>query len=395
MMNRKKIAIVTGSRADYGLLYWLMKGIMKDPNFDLYVIVTGMHCSPEFGLTYKEIQQDGFEIFEKVEMLQSSDTPEGVAKSIGLGIIGFSNLFNRHPFDLLVLLGDRFEILAAAEAALVANIPIAHIGGGDSTEGVIDEAIRHSITKMAHLHFVTNNISFQRVRQLGENPNHIFNVGHLGIDQIKKTTLFSRKELENILDFSFNHKNLLITFHPVTLNDIDQDSTPKQFQALLSALHQLDEIGLIFTKSNADTNGRIINQMVDHYVSNHPNAKAFINLGQQKYLSVMAQVDMVIGNSSSGIYEAPFFKIPTVNIGDRQRGRIMASSIIQSQSTTSEIIQSIQKAYSLNCSKTINPFGEGNTSEKIIKILKNFPNYQRLIKKRFYSLNKVDERDEC
>lgn len=384
-MSRRKICVVTGTRAEYGLLYWLMKEIQNDPDLELQIIATGMHLSPEFGLTYKVIEQDGFIINEKIEMLLSSDTPVGIAKSIGLATIGFADALERLRPDILVLLGDRYEILAAAQAAMVAKIPIAHISGGDTTEGAFDEAIRHSITKMSHLHFVTNEAAARRVRQLGENPEHIYNVGSPGLDHIKRLKLLSREELEKAIDFKLKAKNLLITFHPVTL---DIQPAAEQFQELLNALDCFgDEVGLIFTNPNSDTEGRILIRMIDDYVATRPNAKAYTSLGQLLYLSAIAHVDAVVGNSSSGLYEVPSFQKPTVNIGDRQKGRLQASSIINCPPVASDIVLAIKKAFVLDCSNTINPYGDGNTSVKILSKLKEISNPKNLLKKHFFEVD--------
>lgn len=381
-MSKRKICVVTGSRAEYGLLYWLMKEILDDPELQLQVIATGMHLSPEFGLTYKAIEMDGFPIDGKVEMLLSSDTSVGVAKSIGLGTIGFADALDRLKPDILVLLGDRFEILAAAQAAMITKIPIAHIAGGDVTEGVFDEAIRHSITKMAHLHFVTNTVSAQRVLQLGENPAHIFNVGSPGIDFIKRMKMISRDELEKVLDFHFKEKNLLVTFHPVTL---EEQSTRIQFQELLTALDGLGpNTGIIFTKPNADTDGRTISELIDKFVVSHFNANAFTSLGQVCYLSTMAQVDVVVGNSSSGLYEAPSFRKPAVNIGDRQKGRLLAKSVISCTSGSEAIAAAIAVATAMDCSEVVNPYGDGESSIRIKTHLKQIDNPVSLLKKHFF-----------
>lgn len=381
----RKICVVTGTRAEYGLLYWLMKGIQNDLEFQLQLIVTGMHLSPEFGLTYKVIEQDGFAIDAKVEMLLSSDTPVGIAKSIGLGVISFGEALDRLKPDIMVVLGDRYEILAAVQAALVARIPVAHIAGGDTTEGAMDEAIRHSITKMSHLHFVTNKISAHRVRQMGENPDHIYNVGSPGIDAIKKMHLLTREQLEKDLKFKFLKKNLLITFHPVTL---EQNSSEKQFKELLTAFDRLEEqeIGLIFTKPNSDTEGRVLIKMIDEYVNCHVNAEAFTSLGQLRYLSTIAQVDAVVGNSSSGLYEVPSFNKPTVNIGDRQKGRLYAKSVINCKNTCEEIYQAIQAAFRCDCDDVKNPYGDGNAAEQILDIVKRHKDYRILVKKHFYEM---------
>jgi UDP-hydrolysing UDP-N-acetyl-D-glucosamine 2-epimerase len=382
MTDKRTICVVTGSRADYGLLYWLMREILADLDLQLQVIVTGMHLSPEFDLTYRAIEADGFVIDAKVEMLLSSDTPVGIAKSMGLGIIGFADALDRLRPDILVLLGDRYEILAAAEAALVARIPIAHIAGGDVTEGAFDEAIRHSITKMAHLHFVTNAASARRVRQLGENPESIFNVGSPGVDFIKRTKLFSRRELEDALDFQFKTRNLLVTFHPVTL---ETEPAQTQFQELLRALDALGpDIGIIFTKSNSDTEGRAINRLMDGYVAAHPNARAYSSLGQVRYLSAMSHVDAVVGNSSSGLYEAPSFCKPTVNIGDRQKGRLQATSVINCRTEAAAIEKAILQAIASDCSTAINPYGDGNSSVRMKDRLKQIKEPIGLLKKRFF-----------
>jgi UDP-hydrolysing UDP-N-acetyl-D-glucosamine 2-epimerase len=381
-MPKQKICIVTGSRAEYGLLYWLMKEIKCDSTLQLQIIATGMHLSPEFGLTYQTIEADGFAIDAKVEMLLSSDTPVGIAKSIGLGIIGFADVLERLRPDILLLLGDRFEILAASQAALVAKIPVAHIGGGDTTEGAYDESIRHSITKMSHLHFVTHATAEMRVRQLGENPAHIFNFGSPGIDSIKRLKLLPRDELEKSLNFQFRVRNFLITFHPVTL-----DSYPanEQFQQLLIALDSLgSDVGLLFTHPNADNEGRELIHMIEDYVLSHSNAKAYPSLGQLKYLSALAQVDAVIGNSSSGLYEVPSFKIPTVNIGDRQKGRLQTASVINCAPNNLEINRAIQDALQMDCSHAVNPYGDGNASSNIVATLKQIANPSVLLKKHFY-----------
>ncbi|MBW1740305.1 MAG: UDP-N-acetylglucosamine 2-epimerase (hydrolyzing) [Deltaproteobacteria bacterium] len=383
-MSKRKICVVTGTRAEYGLLYWLMKGISEAPEFVLQIVVTGMHLSPEFGLTYRIIERDGFHIDEKVEMLLSSDTTTGVAKSIGLGVIGFADAFDRLCPDLVILLGDRFEILAAAQAALVAKIPIAHLCGGDTTEGAFDEAIRHSVTKMAHLHFVSNEQAAVRVRQLGENPEHIFNVGSPGIDQIKRIALLGRAQLEKDLGFSFRGKNLLITFHPETLGE---QSSAEQFEELLKALDMLGEgVGIVITKPNADTEGRALIKMIDEFAATRPNVKAFVSLGQLKYLSFMNEADVVVGNSSSGLYEAPSFKKPSVNIGDRQKGRLRASSVFDCPAERDAIYETIKRALEFDCSETVNPYGDGTASEKILAVLKEFKDYKGLVKKSFFDL---------
>lgn len=385
----RKICVVTGSRADYGLLYWLMKDIQADPDCRLQLAVTGMHLAPEFGLTFQAIESDGFTIDARIETLQS-DTPGGIAKSIGLGVAGFGAAFAALRPDLIVLLGDRFEIFAAAQAALVAKIPVAHIAGGDTTQGAYDEAIRHSITKMAHLHFVTNEHAARRVRQLGENPEQIFNVGSPGIDYIKRADLLGRPELEQQLGLKFLPHNLLITFHPPTL---DVEPADLQFQTLLSALDGLPagQFGLFFTKANADTGGRRINQMIDDFIATRPHARAFASLGQLRFLSLLAQVDAVVGNSSSGLYEAPSFKKPTVNIGDRQKGRPQADSVINCAPSAAQIAAAIKTALVKDCSRTVSPYGDGESARRILATLKEFTDPGSLVKKPFFDLPASDE----
>ena len=383
-MTKRRVCVVTGSRAEYGLLSGVMRAIQQDADLELQVVATGMHLSPEFGLTWRAIEGDGFAIDAKVEMLLSSDSPVGIAKSIGLGTMGCADAFDRLKPDLLLLLGDRFEILAAAQAALVARIPIAHIAGGDTTEGAFDEAIRHSITKMAHLHFVTNEGAAKRVRQLGENPEHVHVVGSPGIDQIRSLTLLTREELAQELGFEFRKKNLLVTFHPVTLEQIP---AKRQFQELLDALDRLgSETGVLFTKPNADTDGREIIAMMDAYVATRPHTRAFTSLGQLRYLSAMAQVNAVVGNSSSGLYEAPSFGKPTINIGDRQKGRLQASSVINCEALAGEILAAIEEGLQRDCSGTVNPYGDGHSTERIVALLKQVVDPKVLLKKHFYEV---------
>lgn len=382
MKEVRKICVVTGSRADYGLLYWPMRLIQADPEFELQIIAAGMHLSPQFGFTYKTIEDDGFRIDAKVETLLSGDSPVAVAKSLGLGIIGMADVLEHLQPDIMMVLGDRYEIFAAAQAAMTARIPLAHLAGGDTTEGAMDEAIRHSISKMAHLHFVTSEAAAQRVRRLGENPEHIYNVGSPGIDYIKRLQIIPRNELARILNFEFKDKNLLITFHPVTLDPVP---STEQLRELLTALDSLPhETGLIFTKANADMEGQRINQMIEAFAALHSNARFYDSLGQSLYLSTVAQVDAVVGNSSSSLYEVPSFRKPTVNIGDRQKGRMQAASVINCLPRAGDIRESIYRAFDLDCSLIINPYGDGNSSERIIQVLKGISCYKDLLCKHFY-----------
>jgi UDP-hydrolysing UDP-N-acetyl-D-glucosamine 2-epimerase len=383
-MAKRKICVVTGSRADYGLLQWVMKGIELDPELILQVIATGMHLSPEYGSTYRAIEADGFNIDAKVETLLSSDTPVGIAKALGLGVMGCAEALERLQPDILVLLGDRFEILAAAQAALIARIPVAHIAGGDSTEGAFDEAIRHSITKMAQLHFVTNENAARRVRQLGEHPERVFCVGSPGLDQIKQLALLNRAELQRLLEFDFRERNILVTFHPVTL---DEQPSETQFWELLSALGTLGaRTGIILTRPNADNGGKALSQMIDGFTALHPNARAYTSLGQLGYLSTLAQVDAVVGNSSSGLYEAPSFRKPTVNIGNRQKGRMQAQSVLNCAPEAAEIRRAIESAFTLDCRNVVNPYGDGESSPRIVAALKAIPDPKRLLMKHFHEV---------
>lgn len=383
----RKICVITGTRAEYGLLRWVMQGIKDDPELTLQIIATGMHLSSEFGLTYQAIEQDGFQIDRKVEMLTSSDTSVGIAKSMGLGMIGFADALAQLQPDIIVVLGDRFEIFAAVSAALVARIPVAHLHGGETTEGAFDEALRHSITKMSHLHFVAAEVYRQRVIQLGEQPERVFLVGGLGIDNINRLSLLNKAELEQSLDFKLGTKNLLITFHPVTL---ETATAADQMQMLLLALEELKDTQLIFTLPNADTDGRTLIKMVEQFVAKHTNAHAYTSLGQLRYLSCIAHVDGVIGNSSSGLIEIPSFKKGTINIGDRQRGRLQADSIINCEPTLVSIRAALGQLYSIEFQAklchVINPYGEGGASIKIIDTLKHYK-INEILKKKFHDLS--------
>lgn len=389
---KRRVCVVTGSRAEYGLLYWLMKEIQSSPALELQVVATGMHLSPEFGLTVRSIEEDDFHIDERVEMLLSSDTSVGIAKSIGLGTIGFSDAFARLKPDIVVLLGDRFEIFAAAQSALVARIPLAHLHGGETTEGAIDEAFRHAITKMAHLHFTATEEFRQRVIQLGENPERVFNFGAAAIDGIRNRKLLSRPELEQALGFSFGERNLLVTFHPVTL---EADTAGQQFGELLTALDELSDARIIFTMPNADTGGRVVRSMIEAYVAAHPEkAVAHDSLGQLRYFSVMGQVDAVVGNSSSGLIETPSFHIGTINIGDRQKGRVKAASVIDCAPTRASIRSAFKQLYSADfqqlLQKIVNPYGDGPVANRIVRVLAEYP-LEGILKKRFFTYPQENE----
>ena len=382
----KNICVVTGTRAEYGLLRWVMEGIRQSPELELQMVVTGMHLSFEFGLTVDTIEADGFTIDRKVEMLLSSDTAVGVSKSMGLGMIGFADALAELKPDLMLVLGDRYEIFAVAASAMIARIPIAHLHGGETTEGAFDEAIRHSITKMSHLHFVAAEEYRHRVIQLGERPEHVFNVGGLGIDNILRLKLLSRIELEEELNFKLETRNLLITFHPVTL---EQGTSAEQLDELLAALSELKETGLIFTMSNADTDGRMLFEKIKGFCAEHPIGHAFTSLGQLRYLSSIQHVDGVVGNSSSGLAEVPSFKKGTINIGDRQRGRLKAESVIDCEPKRKSIQAALEHLFSAEfqtmLSTVENPYGNGGSSGEVVSILEKI-SIDGLLKKTFYDL---------
>jgi GDP/UDP-N,N'-diacetylbacillosamine 2-epimerase (hydrolysing) len=383
---RRKICVVTGTRAEYGCLRWVMEGIRGSPGLELQLIATGMHLSPEFGLTYRDIERDGFAIDRKVEMLLSSDTPVGVTKSMGLGLIGFGEALQQLRPDLMLILGDRFEIFSAAAAATIACIPVAHAHGGETTEGAFDEAIRHSVTKMSHLHFVAAEEYRKRVIQLGEDPKRVFLVGGLGIDNIHKLPLLDRVGLEKALGFALGRRNLLITLHPATLDDA---TSGEQMTELLCALESQQDTHLIFTMPNADTGGRVLVEMIQRFVAEHAQARAYSSLGQLLYLSCIRHMDGVVGNSSSGLTEVPSFGKGTINIGDRQRGRLKAPSVIDCDPDRRSIAAVLQRLYSPDFQsilKTVrNPYGDGGASEKVVQVLRDH-SLESILKKPFHDL---------
>lgn len=382
----KKICVVTGTRAEYGLLRWVMEGIRQSPELELQLIATGMHLSPEFGMTVEAIEADGFKIDRKVEMLLSSDSAVGITKSMGLGMIGFADALAELKPDLMIVLGDRYEIFAACSSAMIARIPIAHLHGGEATEGLIDEPIRHSITKMSHLHFVAAEEYRRRVIQLGEQPEHVFNVGGLGIDNILRLKLLARHKLEEALNFKLEKRNLLVTFHPVTL---EQNTSAQQMSELLAALAELKDTGLIFTMPNADTEGRVLFLQIEAFCEQNSQARVYTSLGQLRYLSCMQHVDGVVGNSSSGLAEVPSFKKGTINIGDRQRGRLRAASVIDCEPDQDSIRKALKLLYSPDFQAQLleveNPYGNGGASEAIVRRLES-QSLDNLLKKRFYDL---------
>ena len=382
----RKICVVTSTRAEYGLLYWLLKEISADSELKLQLIVTGMHLSPEFGLTYKEIEKE-FKIDKKIEILSSSHTSLDICAEMARVYEKFAPALAELKPDILVLLGDRYEIFGVAGVASIIQIPIAHIHGGETTQGAFDEAFRHSITKMSHIHFAATNEYANRIIQLGEEPSRVFNVGGPGIENIKKLNLLNKDEFEKSIKFKLAKKNILITFHPATL---ENSSAREQFNELLNALDELEETNFIFTKANSDTDGDVINKMIDEYVrENSQKAVAFASLGQLRYLSAIKFVDIVLGNSSSGLLEVPSFKKATINIGDRQKGRARASSVIDVRPIKEEILAAIKRAYSKEFEQTlkdtINPYDGGNPSKKMVKILKEIK-LDGILKKKFYDV---------
>lgn len=378
-----KIAVLTATRAEYGLLSSIIKKMKKDPFFDVRVIVTGAHLSPEFGLTYNEIVNDGIDIDKKIDILLSADTPSAISKSMGLAMMGFADYFSDYKPDFLMVLGDRYETLAVCCAAMNAQIPIIHLYGGETTEGAVDEAIRHSITKMSYYHFVSTEIYRKRVIQLGEDPERVFCVGAMGVENALDIPLLTKKELELSLGIPLERPYAVVTFHPVTL---EENSAEQQTKELLLAIENYQEYDFIVTKANADTNGRIINKMMEDFAKQNANIHVFASLGMKRYLSAVKYSEFVLGNSSSGIVEVPALGIPTVNVGDRQKGRIMSDSVISCKTEYKVICESIERAINMT-RKVSSVYGDGKTSDKIISTIKNvtkegMPN----LKKQFYDI---------
>jgi len=386
-MTKRRICVVTGSRADYGLLVPLLRQLEAEPSAEVFLAVTGAHLAPEFGLSYQAIEEDGFEIQAKVEMLLSSDTPTGIARSMGLAVMGFADVFSASRPDLLVVLGDRYEILSAAQAAMLARLPIAHIHGGETTEGAIDEAIRHSLTKMSHLHFTATEPYRRRVIQLGEEPDRVFNVGALGIDNIASISLLSRDELGETLGIRLQDPLFAITYHPATLGHSGAGAATA---ALLGALDRFPSATCVFSAVNADPDSRVIGRMIEQYVARSPVSRLVVkSLGQQRYLSLMRHADCVVGNSSSGILEAPALGVPTVDIGDRQRGRLRPASVIDCPEEEGAIAEAIQRALDPDFRRLAavadTPYGDGKAAAKIARILLDHP-LANLLQKRFNDL---------
>lgn len=388
----KTITVLTATRAEYGLLYPVILALKDTGKFDVKVAVTGAHLSPEFGLTYKEIEKDGIEIDRKIEILLSADTPSAISKSMGMAMIGFADYFAEHRPDVLLVLGDRYETLAVCCAAMNEQIPIIHLYGGETTEGAVDEAIRHAITKLSYLHLTSTEEYRKRVIQLGEDPHRVFTVGAVGVENALKQNFLSKTELEESLEFKLDTSYGVVTFHPVTL---EGRNAGEQCEELLKALDAYPNMKFIITKANADADGRIINKMFDEYAQLHENIKVFESLGLVRYLSAVKYADMVIGNSSSGLIEVPSFRIPTVNIGDRQKGRLKAESVIDCEPVKESICDAIDRSVSLGADDVLrkmeNPYGDGETTSKIINAINDMFEHGIDLKKRFYNLEVPDE----
>ncbi len=385
----KKIVILTATRAEYGLLKPIIQKTNNDLDYDMRLAVTGMHLSPEFGMTVIEIKNDGIQIDKKIEIVLSSDTPVALSKSMGLAMISFSEYFEECKPDALVVLGDRYETLAVCCSAMIARIPIIHLYGGEATEGLIDEAIRHSITKMSYLHFTSTDEYRKRVVQMGETPDRVFNVGAMGVENALNIELMSKDEIEKSIGFVLGRRYAVGTFHPVTLENATAEH---QIEELLVAIDRHRDIRFLFTKANADTYGRGINALLNRYADSHDNFILVESLGMRRYLSALKYASFVIGNSSSGLIEVPSFGIPTINIGDRQKGRIAGETVIHCQPVSDDIDVAIKKAQSdeflASIRGSVNPYGDGNTSDKIMSIMKDFFFNDKVnIKKKFYNID--------
>lgn len=384
----KTIVIITATRAEYGLLRPVIRKLIDRNCIDVKVVATGMHLSPEFGMTVHEIEADGIDVDRKIEILLSADTPSAISKSMGLAMISFADYFEDIKPDAILILGDRYESLAVCSTAMNARIPIFHMHGGEATEGLIDEAVRHAITKMSYLHFASTEQYRKRIIQMGEEPDRVYNVGATGVENILNEKLLSKRELEESLGFSLTDKYVVGTFHPVTL---ENNSSENQINELLNAIEQKNEYFYLFTKANADTNGRIINSMLENYEMTHSNLKLVDSLGMQRYLSAIKYSSFVIGNSSSGLVEAPSLGVATINIGERQKGRVKGESIVDCNPTTSDIINAIIKVESEQFQKHIrecsNPYGDGDTSSHIVSVIEDYLLNEKVnLKKKFYDV---------
>ncbi len=390
-MQKVKICVITATRAEFGLIKPVIQKLVEVPEFAVKIVATGMHLSPEFGLTYKEIEECGFTVDRKIEMQLSSDSTVAVAKTMGLAMISFSDYFSEEKPDYVMISGDRYEAMAVATTAMVMRIPIIHLFGGETTEGAIDECIRHSISKMSYLHFVTTEAYRKRVVQLGENPDRVFVVGGTGSENVREQKLLTKDELEKQLKFSLKDKYVVVTLHSVTLENNTADDQVKE---LLLACDKHPELKYVFTKANSDAGGRIINLALEEYCKTHENARVYESLGYIRYLSAVKYCTFVLGNSSSGIMEVPSLGVPTVDIGDRERGRIRAKSVINCAPDHKSIISAMDKAltkeFSEFCKTVDNPYAAKQTSSEIVRIIKEHVLKENVdLKKKFYDVDFV------
>lgn len=380
---------MTATRAEYGMLKNVIDRIEKSAELELCLLVTGTHLVPEYGMTVGEIEQDGYPVAEKIDVLLASDTPVSVSKTMGMTMISFAEAFERHMPDCLVVLGDRYEILAVCSAAMNVGIPIVHISGGETTQGAIDESIRHCITKMSYLHFAACEAYRQRIIQLGEEPDRVYNFGDVGIESVRLVPVMSKQELEQSIDFLLDKPYMSVTFHPVTL---EVQEAERQMQELLEALEDFNDMKFIFTKANADAGGRKINRMIDSFVADHDNCVAYASLGIKRYVNLLRFSEGMIGNSSSGIREAPTIGIPTINIGNRQKGRLQADSILNCVPEKKEIIKAVRESqkqsFKERARNTVNPYGDGNASERIVQTITEYLYQDKIcLEKKFYDVD--------
>jgi UDP-hydrolysing UDP-N-acetyl-D-glucosamine 2-epimerase len=381
MKGRRAICVVTGGRAEYGLLQPVMEDIRACPDLQLQLIVTGTHLEPRFGMTVGQIEADGFAIDARIPLGLEHDAPADIIRAMAVCLTGVSDALERLTPDLILVLGDRYEIFAAAQAALIHGVPIAHIAGGDVTEGAFDESLRHALTKLAHLHLTTNAQAAERVARMGEEGWRIHVVGSPGLDQLRRLELLRGEALETALGATLGERNLLVTYHPVTL---ETDRGLAGFKALLGGLDAVPRaIVKWITRPNADPGGMAIEAALDQWSAGREDVRVFASLGQVRYLSLMAQVDAVIGNSSSGLYEAPSLGVPTVDVGDRQKGRLAAASVIRCPAEPGAVADSVRSAFDLDCTHAANPYGDGDSARRIVEILRNAPDRQALLAKRF------------
>lgn len=380
----KKITIVTATRAEYGILHPLITRLLACDQWETQVVVTGTHLEEEFGYTCHEIERDGVPIYRKIPITEKDDNAYAVSRTMANALCGFGAYFKEEKPDLLILLGDRTEMLAIASAAMNERIPIAHLHGGELTQGAVDDCVRHALTKMSYLHFASTEAYRNRIIQLGEDPARVFNVGALGVENILREQLLSRQELKTVVDFPVDRPYAVVTFHPVTL---EKATAEQQVRELLVAMRQREDLFFLITKANSDAGGRRINELLEAETEKCSNMELVASLGMKRYLSAVKYAKFVLGNSSSGIIEAPALQVPTVNIGDRQQGRIQAKSIVNCQPERTSILTAIDRVLGMQGLVFNNPYGDGHTSEKIVEILKEYMSLEHIdLKKKFYDL---------